>query len=77
MQPQDEGVSTMGVDEELQAQCICAMCPSFKDCGEPIGYCLPGVATSTCIKSELGCVCPGCPVYDQLELDSDYYCIGK
>ncbi|NTU89106.1 MAG: DUF2769 domain-containing protein [Actinobacteria bacterium] len=63
--------------EELQARCICPMCPSFVKCDEPIAYCLPDIKTSTCIASKSGCICPGCPVYEQLKLDRDYYCISK
>jgi hypothetical protein len=63
------------MDKELQAQCICPMCPSYVNCSEPLAYCLPGVDISKCIKSERGCVCPGCPVYEQMGFDRDYYCI--
>lgn len=63
------------MDKKLQDQCICAMCPSFVNCNEPLAYCLPEVGISKCIKSEVGCVCPGCPVYEKLGLDHQYYCI--
>ena len=63
------------MDKELQAQCICPMCPSYVNCSEPLAYCLPGVGISKCIKSEMGCVCPGCPVYEQMGFDREYYCI--
>lgn len=63
-----------GLDvKRLESECICAECPSFVDCEEPIAYCVVGV--SKCIKTEQGCICPGCPVYEELQLDSYYYCI--
>jgi len=61
--------------KDLQAQCICAMCPSYVKCGEPLAYCLPEVGVSKCIKAEVGCVCPGCAVYEKLDLKREYYCI--
>jgi hypothetical protein len=63
------------MDTKLQDQCICRICPSHEDCGEPIGYCLPEVHKSSCITSELGCVCTGCPVWEKLKLDREYYCL--
>jgi len=63
------------MEKNLQDQCICAMCPSYVNCGEPLGYCLPDVGISKCIKSEVGCVCPGCPVFEKMGFDREYYCI--
>jgi len=53
------------------------MCPSYVKCGEPLAYCLPEVSISQCIKSELGCICPGCPVQEKMGFDKDYYCLRK
>jgi hypothetical protein len=65
------------MDEKLQQECICPMCPSYVKCGEPLAYCLPGVSISQCIKSELGCICPGCPVQEKMGYTKDYYCLRK
>lgn len=58
-----------------QKRCVCKMCPSYVNCGEPLAYCLPEVGVSKCIKSEVGCVCPGCPVFEEKKFSKDYYCI--
>jgi hypothetical protein len=29
---------------------------------------------SQCIKIEIGCLCPGCPVQEQMNFQHDYYC---
>lgn len=65
------------MDEKLQKECICPMCPTYVKCGEPLAYCLPGVSISQCIKSELGCICPGCPVQEKMGFTKDYYCLRK
>jgi hypothetical protein len=56
------------------ARCLCGMCPSFVDCSETIVYCLAETGTSGCIKSEQGCLCPGCPVQDEGNFQHAYYC---
>jgi hypothetical protein len=55
-------------------RCLCGMCPSFVDCSEAIAYCLAETGTSGCIKSEQGCLCPGCPVQDEGNFQHVYYC---
>ena len=60
--------------EQAQDLCICKMCPSYFDCGEKIAYCMPKAAISKCIKIERGCVCPGCPVWESMHYQYDYYC---
>lgn len=30
---------------------------------------------SNCIREEKGCVCGGCPVYVEMNLENEYYCI--
>ncbi|MHB1314505.1 MAG: DUF2769 domain-containing protein [Christensenellales bacterium] len=63
------------MDKNYQKLCICRMCPSYVKCGEPIAYCLPEESSSKCITSKSGCICPGCPVYDEKGFTKDYYCI--
>lgn len=55
--------------------CLCRMCPSFVDCKEGIAYCLADQGTSSCIKAEQGCLCPGCPVQEAENFQHVYYCI--
>ena len=54
--------------------CTCKQCPSFKACGESIGYCFPTIRRSSCIKQEMGCICGSCPVTAHMGLRHDYYC---
>jgi len=54
--------------------CICRMCPSYLDCNEEIAYCLAETGTSGCIRSEGGCLCPGCPVQEEEDFRHVYYC---
>ncbi len=61
--------------EDLQKQCICPMCPTYRNCGEPVAFCLPGIKSSKCITTQSGCVCPGCPVQELKGYTGDYYCI--
>ena len=60
--------------KKARGACICITCPSYFNCGEKIAYCMPQAAKSQCIKTERGCVCPGCPVWQQMGFQSDYYC---
>ena len=60
--------------KKAREACICITCPSYFNCGEKIAYCMPQAAKSQCIKTEMGCVCPGCPVWQQMGFQSDYYC---
>lgn len=63
------------MEKKLQDQCICSYCPSYVNCGEPRAFCLPGSSLSQCIKSQSGCVCPGCPVYEQMVYKGEYFCL--
>jgi len=60
--------------EQAQGMCICTTCPSYFNCGEKIAYCIPEAGKSKCIKIERGCVCPGCPVWENMHFQHDYYC---
>jgi hypothetical protein len=71
----------MGTQEEIEEKkrrvlemCICPKCPSWVECGEKGGFCFPDIGKSSCITDEKGCICPGCPVVDEMELEHDYYC---
>ena len=54
--------------------CICQSCPSYFNCGEKLAFCLWGSGKSKCIISEVGCICPGCPVQRELSHQKIYYC---
>lgn len=54
--------------------CICSTCPSWIECGEKGAFCLVAIGKSSCIEDETGCICPGCPVMDDLGFTHDYYC---
>jgi len=54
--------------------CSCPRCPSFVECREEIAFCLGTTGTSTCIKEEQGCLCPGCPVLEAEGFSHVYYC---
>jgi hypothetical protein len=67
--------------EEMEARkemvvgtCTCKRCPSYYDCGESIGYCLPSIGKSECIEDEMACICKACPAYKELGLGEWYYC---
>ncbi len=59
---------------ENRNSCICPQCPSFpgSTCRGEILYCSTGA--STCGIRPLGCLCPGCPVYDDYHLNTIYFC---
>jgi hypothetical protein len=61
--------------KQAQENCICKMCPSYFNCGEQIAYCMQDAAISKCIKTESGCICPGCPVWEEMHFQNNYYCI--
>jgi hypothetical protein len=60
--------------DEAEKACICRMCPSYFDCGEKLAFCMYESGQSRCIKSEIGCVCPGCPVQEKMHYQHVYYC---
>ena len=59
---------------QAQEACICGMCPTYVSCGEKIAFCMPESPTSKCIRVEAGCVCPGCPVQDEMGFKHELYC---
>jgi hypothetical protein len=64
------------MDQNLSAQCICPLCPSYVKCQEPNGYCLPEVKASVCIKFKNGCICTSCPVAEQMGYDGEFFCLA-
>ncbi len=61
--------------KEAIGLCLCRLCPSFVDCNEEIAFCLADKGTSGCIRTEQGCLCPGCPVQEKENFQHVYYCI--
>ena len=59
---------------ETRSSCICPQCPSFPGggCRGEVLYCSTGA--SACEVRALGCLCPGCPVYDDYHLTTLYFC---
>jgi hypothetical protein len=39
-----------------------------------MAFCLYAQGKSSCIKTENGCICPGCPVYAADAMKAMYYC---
>lgn len=60
-------------NQELSGQCICGQCPSYPG-KEPWLYCARGKSPQT--VNQQGCLCPGCPVQQQYDLDHLYYCVN-
>ncbi len=60
--------------DDAQRACICGACPSYVDCGEKLAFCMPEGGVSRCIKTEAGCICPGCPVQSEMDFQHEYYC---
>jgi len=58
------------IDRQL---CLCPPCPSYADCGE-LAFCLPAGKKSKCIQKEKGCLCPSCPVQEEMQYNHVYYC---
>ena len=68
----------MKVDDkpENADRCICPVCPTFNDCMRERGqklFCSRD--SSDCGPRAMSCICGDCPVWDQYELVSYYFCI--
>ncbi len=56
--------------------CICEGCPSYNDCAKEkkeLLYCALGKSPD-CIIEEVACICPDCPVTEQMGLKHEYFC---
>lgn len=62
--------------EEAEKICLCKSCPSYFECGDKVAYCVDDGGKSQCIKNQAGCVCPGCPVQQEMNYAHIYYCIN-
>ncbi len=61
----------------LRGLCICADCPTYTACAgsaQELLYCIYG-RSFHCVTDDLGCICPGCPVVDEVGLLDLTFCI--
>ncbi len=57
--------------------CICGDCPTYNACAresKELLYCIYGKSFH-CVTEDLGCICPGCPVVDQIGLVNLTFCL--
>lgn len=57
--------------EAQKKMCSCPECPTYVECGERV-FCIAG--KSKCIKTEIDCLCPGCPLQKKMNFIHAYYC---
>ncbi|MEN6342509.1 MAG: DUF2769 domain-containing protein [Methanospirillum sp.] len=67
-----------GTDRDrLRQACICPQCPTYTPCAGDAQerlYCVLG-RSPRCITEDLGCVCPACPVTEELGLEHLTFCL--
>ncbi len=66
-----------GKIQELRKECICEGCPTYNSCATGAGellYCLTG-KSFRCITEDLGCICPSCPLVDEMGLENLTFCL--
>ncbi len=63
---------------ELRDKCICAHeCPTYNTCAsdaKELLYCVYG-KSFRCLTDDLGCICPACPVIEELGLVNLTFCL--
>lgn len=74
----DAAISNLARNSEhLKGECICKECPTYNACAGDAGellYCVNGQSFH-CIHDDLGCICPSCPVADEIGLVHLTFCI--
>lgn len=66
----------MSMVESKRKLCICDDCPSYNYCAREnneLLYCILG-KSPVCITEENGCICPSCPLTEQMGLKDDFFC---
>ena len=66
----------MKMIESKKKLCTCGGCPTYNDCArenKELLYCALG-KSPTCITEENGCICPGCPLTEQMGLKHEFFC---
>jgi len=56
--------------------CICNGCLTYNQCArdnKELLYCSLG-KSSACITKEIGCICPSCPITEQMGLENEFFC---
>jgi hypothetical protein len=78
MEPFDRAPGTADERRErLRQECICPQCPTYTPCaGEARErlYCVVG-ESGRCITEDLGCICPTCPVTEEMNLEHLTFCL--
>ncbi len=66
----------MKMVESKKKLCTCAECPTYNECArenEELLYCALG-KSQNCITEESGCICPSCPLTEQMGLNHQFFC---
>ncbi len=66
----------MKIVESNKELCICGDCPTYNDCArdnQELLYCTLS-KSPMCITEEAGCICPACPITEQMGLKHEYFC---
>ena len=66
----------MKMIESRKMLCICGGCPTYTDCArenKELLFCALG-KSPTCITDEVGCICPECPLTEQMGLKHQFFC---
>lgn len=62
--------------DDLKKLCICEGCPTYNECAgneNELLYCVLGKSPN-CIVKEVTCLCPDCPITEQLGLKNQFFC---
>ncbi|MFQ6108966.1 MAG: DUF2769 domain-containing protein [Candidatus Aminicenantales bacterium] len=62
------------MEEKVIGMCICRACPTYVAGADPIGYCFPTKGKNERIQEEDQCICPGCPIYEEISLTKTFFC---
>jgi len=65
---------TKKMKDKVIGMCICKSCPTYVEGADPVGYCLPSIGRNEKITEEDQCICPGCPVFDDMNLTKTFFC---
>lgn len=63
--------------ERLRHECICVLCPTYTPCAaaaHELLYCFVGRSPG-CIAEDRDCICPTCPVAEQVGLEFVLFCL--
>jgi len=62
--------------ESKKKLCICDGCPTYNDCArenKELLYCALG-KSQMCVTEESDCICPDCPLTEQMGLRNQFFC---